>query len=374
MKNAIKAYFTTDSTPFDRACPFDFGHKTRMLEDPRGLVLLNTRFKAELENTMIKATAMTAATPTLSFIATDEHAGSRLDKYLSNVAEGLSRSFFHALIEQGRVFVDGSIAEKPRLIVHSGATIMVILPEPAAPHTPSECSIAVELVHEHEHFLIINKPAGLIVHAPNNHSTEPTVVDWILARYGEIKQVGSSDRPGIVHRLDKDTSGLLIIPRTNYAHTYFGCAFKNHSIRKTYHALVVGHPPKKGEIDAGITRDPAVRTRMATTTRLHARNFSPSRIGHIRESLTHYTVTEYLNEHSLLEVSPRTGRTHQIRVHLASIGFPIVGDAVYGTASPLIGRHALHAYSLSFSFDNHDYFFSQKAPEDFKLCYEKLAL
>lgn len=318
---------------------------------------------------MKTATALPAASPTLSFTVTKDDANARLDKYLGRVATNLSRSFFHALIEQKRVSINGVIAEKPCLMVKNGDLVTVKLPDPQ-PVTPApqSCSIPIDLVYEHEHFLIINKPAGIIVHAPHKKSSEPSIVDWLLANYGELKHVGSSDRPGIVHRLDKNTSGLLIIPRTHQAHLYFGAAFKSRTITKIYHALVVGHPPRQGIIDAGITRDPSVRVKMTTTTSL-----KPSqRVGHIRDAVTEYKVLAYLNGHSLLEVHPRTGRTHQIRVHLASIGFPIIGDPVYGTPSPLIDRHALHAHTLSFSFEGKEYSFSQETPEDFKSCSKKL--
>lgn len=318
-------------------------------------------------------TATKAAAQRLIFTVSDNHTGLRLDKYLGLVAPDFSRSFFHALIDQKRVAINDKPAHKPSLEVRTGDTVTVTLPTPSSKeYTPIDLPLGIELIHEHEQFLILHKPAGLNVHAPNNHSTEPTVVDWLIARYGEIKQVGSPDRPGIVHRLDKDTSGLLLVPRTNYAHRYFGDAFKNRTIKKVYHALVVGHPPREGVIDAGIVRDPIIRTKMTTTTRLHARHLSSSQVGTIRDSVTNYNVSEYLPAHSLVEVHPQTGRTHQIRVHLASIGFPIVGDSVYGTKSASITRQALHAFSLSFTFENKDYFFSHEAPTDFTACYKTL--
>lgn len=323
--------------------------------------------------TMTTRTADNAAASLLIFTVSDEHKGLRLDKYLGLVAPDFSRSFFHALIDQKRVTINDKQALKPSLEVKPGDTVTVTLPTPSSKeYTPIDLPLGIELIHEHEQFLIINKPAGLNVHAPNSHSTEPTVVDWLIARYGEIKQVGSPDRPGIVHRLDKDTSGLLLVPRTNNAHRYFGDAFKNRTIKKVYHALVVGHPPHEGVIDAGIVRDPIARTKMTTTTRLHARHLSTSQVGTIRDSVTNYYVNEYLPAHSFVQAHPHTGRTHQIRVHLASIGFPIVGDSVYGTKSPFITRQALHAFSLTFTFEGKEFFFSHEVPADFKECYEKL--
>lgn len=308
----------------------------------------------------------------LTFSVENCHTGTRLDKYLGMVAPSFSRSFFHALIDQGRVTINDRVIQKPSIEVKELDLIVVALPTQKEPYSPINLPLGIEIIHEHTDFLVINKPAGLNVHAPNHHSTEPTVVDWLIARYGDIKQVGSPDRPGIVHRLDKDTSGLLLVPKTNYAHKLFGDAFKNRTIKKVYHALVVGHPCKEGIIDAGIVRDPLVRTRMTTTTRLHARHLATSQVGTIRESVTNYTVLDYMPTASLIEARPQTGRTHQIRVHCASIGHPLIGDSVYGTSSHLIKRHALHAYMLSFTFGNESFCFTKDAPEDFTACYEHL--
>jgi 23S rRNA pseudouridine1911/1915/1917 synthase len=169
-----------------------------------------------------------------------------------------------------------------------------------------------------------------------------------------------SDRPGIVHRLDKDTSGLLLIARTNYAHATFNTLFQTRTIHKTYLALVHGHPPASGTIDLAIGRHPVNRHTMTT---FKAGTYEAAR-HRTRNAFTAYTVLEYFDEYSLLEVKPVTGRTHQIRVHLAALGHPIVGDAVYGTASKLIARQALHAHRLQFMFDGQEHIFTQPLPGD----------
>jgi len=182
--------------------------------------------------------------------------------------------------------------------------------------------------------IVVDKPAGLTVHPAPGHYTH-TLVNAILAHAPEI-DCGETSRPGIVHRLDKDTSGLIIVAKNNTAHMKLAGQFKNRSVKKVYLALVQGHlSPLEGSIEAKIGRDPRDRKRMAVTEKG-------------REACTAYKVIKYLNNYTLLEIKPQTGRTHQIRVHLAAIGFPIVGDAVYGAKSAYLSRQFLHAQKLSF--------------------------
>jgi 23S rRNA pseudouridine1911/1915/1917 synthase len=293
-------------------------------------------------------------------------AGQRIDKFMAQQFPRYSRSFFQRLIEQQFITLNEKPVEKTGVILKAGDLVSVQFP-PTRGDTPIIISYnpGIEIVFAHEQFFIVYKPASILVHpAPTTSTTEVTLVDWLLSQYNELRSVGSVDRPGIVHRLDKDTSGILIIPRTNYAHTIFGNLFKNRQIEKTYYAVVQGHPPKQGTIDLPIGRDPVTKTKMKA--------FTTAVENVTRPAVTHYKVMEYFKDSALVEVKPVTGRTHQIRVHLAAIGHPIIGDATYGKKSKLIERHALHAYRIAFIFDNIPYAFSHEVPEDFKKLIESL--
>ncbi len=209
----------------------------------------------------------------------------------------------------------------------------------------------ISIVYEDHNFLVINKPAGLIVHKKNAEDTQPSVVDWVLQNYPKLEKVGEPfiasgvevSRAGIVHRLDKDTSGLLLVAKDDKTFFYLKDLFQNHKIQKYYLALVSGHPKNpSGTIDS-----PLGRIGMKRTTKI---------IGHKiidkKEAVTDYKTIRKFKEYSLLEVAPRTGRTHQIRVHLKSIGTPVAGDPVYSTKGavipPSLTRLFLHAYKLEF--------------------------
>jgi 23S rRNA pseudouridine1911/1915/1917 synthase len=214
--------------------------------------------------------------------------------------------------------------------------------------------------------MIIHKPANLLVHAPSVKSPAVTLIDWIRHHHHELSSVGAVDRPGIIHRLDKETSGLLIVTRTNYGHTLLGDLFKNRMMHKTYKAVVEGHPAPEGTITLAIGRNPVNRTKMTFFNENCVDE--TGKVGAIkaRHAKTEYKVLEYFNDTSLIEAKPTTGRTHQIRVHMMALGHPIIGDQLYGKKSSLIDRQALHAEQLSFTFDNMQHSFTDKAPDDFQ--------
>lgn len=191
-----------------------------------------------------------------------------------------------------------------------------------------------------------------------------TLVDWLRAFYPDLGQIGLEDRPGIIHRLDKDTSGLIIISRTHRAYKQFGQMFRNRTIQKTYQAIVQGHPESNGIIDLFIGRDPHIPVKMTAFDTKKAQRYI--RHGHkLRHAITHYKVIQYFENYTLLELKPVTGRTHQIRVHLSALGHPIVGDPLYGMPDKKhIKRHALHASDLSFELDNQRFSFSLPLPDD----------
>lgn len=291
-----------------------------------------------------------------------DYSGGRIDQFLSSHFSNYSRTYIQNLIDNQLVTVNNSSVKKPSMLVKAGDTITVSIPESVAiPATkPVPPGLAVEVLYEHEQFLVIAKPPALMVHAPAHASDTFTLVDWLLAHFQEIKTVGFVDRPGIVHRLDKDTSGILLVARNNIAHAQLSALFKNRSIAKTYIALVHGQPPAEGTIAANIDRHAAHKHKMATTVLKG------------REAITHYKVLEYFKDAALVEFRPITGRTHQIRVHAASIGHPIIGDVLYGTASKLIKRQALHAHKLSFTFLGKEFSFTSALPADMQQLIEQL--
>lgn len=284
----------------------------------------------------------------------------RIDQLLHEVLPAYSRSYFQKLVLEGAVTCNNLEVTKPSYKVKAGDTVICAIAR--VDFTRSAAAIDrsllegldVQLVAQEPDFLIINKPAGLVVHKPAHASRKVTLVDWLLAMYPTLETIGDTDRPGIVHRLDMQTSGLMIIPRTPAAHALFTHMFKDRLIKKTYFALVKGHPPAQAIIDYRIMRHPTERTKMA-----------PSR-SQGRLAATEFQVVEYLKDASLVKALPQTGRTHQIRVHCAAWGFPIIGDAVYGSQSKLIARHALHAAELEFEYQGKHYHFAAPLPDDMR--------
>jgi 23S rRNA pseudouridine1911/1915/1917 synthase len=295
----------------------------------------------------------------------------RIDRLLSTEFPEYSRTYFKQLIDDRLVLVNGTIIKKPSLYVNPGDIIEVTFPPARIIGALSlpEKDLGIRLLYEHPDFLILYKPVGILAHSPTHYSDTITLVDWLVHTFRELHSVGFADRPGIVHRLDKDTSGLLIVPRNNSSHAYFSELFKQRKIQKTYLAVVKGLPTRTGTIDFAITRHPLHKHKMTSvgtqvTSSKRDRSQNTPTTG--RDALTHYQVLEYFADTALIEVHPITGRTHQIRVHCSAIGHPIIGDATYGQPSTLIDRQALHAHQLSFLYKEKYYSFWYDLPTDIK--------
>ena len=255
----------------------------------------------------------------------------RLDRFLSEQEKGLTRSRIHSLISEGWVKVNG-VPAKPAQRVKAGDRVELTIP-PVREYDVSPQSIPLNVVLQDSEIVVVDKPAGLSVHPGPGHP-DGTLVNALLAHCPDIQGIGGVHRPGIVHRLDKDTSGLMVVAKTERAHHSLSAQIKERQVHKGYLALAVGVPPQsEGTIDLPIARDPRHRQRMAVVL-------------DGRESRTHYRVVEALDNHALLELNLETGRTHQIRVHLAYLGYPLYGDEVYGRRSPDLARHFLHANVL----------------------------
>jgi 23S rRNA pseudouridine1911/1915/1917 synthase len=268
----------------------------------------------------------------LNFIAREP--GLRLDKMLAGQMADYSRSRIQRLIEDGFVMVNGAVS-KSACRLEAGDVISVIIPS-SPPSGLVAQKIPLDIIYEDDDIIVVDKPAGLSVHPGPGHP-DKTLVNAVLG-YAPNVSGGEEGRPGIVHRLDKDTSGIIIIARHPKAHLYLVKQFKSREVKKTYIALVRGRlSPETGFIEAPIGRD-----------RRHRKKMAIAGIKNGREARTGYRVKEYINEFTLLEVMPETGRTHQIRVHLAAIGHPILGDSTYGTGSGVLPRQFLHASKIEF--------------------------
>ncbi|MDO8670098.1 MAG: RluA family pseudouridine synthase [Dehalococcoidia bacterium] len=262
----------------------------------------------------------------------------RLDRYLAEHLAERSRSYIHHLIEEGHVRLNNKIA-KPSQRLSPGDEIVVEIPA-ARPTTAEPEDIPYAEVFEDADLVIVDKPPGLVVHPAAGHE-HGTLVNALLGRHPDLTGIAGTVRPGIVHRLDKDTSGLMVVAKNDRAHHSLSRQIKDRQVLKRYITLVTGLvSPDEGTIDAPIGRDLRNRKRMA---------ISPSG----RPARTHYRVLKsYDGDFTLVEATLETGRTHQIRVHFAAIGHPVVGDAVYGQKSPLVPRQFLHATTLGFRLPN----------------------
>lgn len=285
--------------------------------------------------------------------------GQRLDKALAAHLPDLSRSQLQRLIGDGWVLLDGAPVTKTGHRLQGGEVATVHL-APAPPSSAQPEAIPLKILYQDADLLVVDKPAGMVVHPAAGHHAG-TLVNAVLGYDQGVAGAGETARPGIVHRLDKDTSGLILVARHDAAHRALQAQFRTRAVEKHYLALVDGHPPTPtGRIEAPIGRDPRQRQRMAVV---------PASRG--REAVTEYATRESFREHALLEVSPHTGRTHQIRVHLAFIGCPVVGDQVYGRRTPSVPiaspepgktRFFLHAHSLKFKLPSTQQTTSFSAP------------
>ncbi|MCI0401989.1 MAG: RluA family pseudouridine synthase [Acidobacteria bacterium] len=285
-----------------------------------------------------------------------EDAGLRLDVFLARQLAGVSRARVQELIAQKKVLVEGAAA-KASLKLRGGERILVLGPAERPPLRAVPEDIALDVVYEDDALAVINKPAGMMVHAGAGRAEDArnrgTLVNALLHRFGALSVAGAGLRPGIVHRLDKQTSGLIVVAKDDAAHQHLARQFSHRQVKKTYLALVHGWMKQDaGVIESAISRD-RIRRRRMTTRRSGG-----------RAARSDYRVLERvasaLGRYSLLEVRISTGRTHQIRVHLSSLGHPVVGDALYGaprhlrtqdgkTSVPSLARNFLHAAELEFA-------------------------
>jgi 23S rRNA pseudouridine1911/1915/1917 synthase len=261
----------------------------------------------------------------------------RLDLFLVEALPDYSRARLQSLIKEGRVLVDGRPAAKSGLKLEQGMSVEVHIP-PKAPARLIGEDIPLDIVFENEDVLLINKPAGMVVHPAAGHQTG-TLVHAMLGYDPDIEGIGGEERPGVVHRLDKDTSGLILLAKNDRAQRWLVEQFRLRKVKKTYLALVDGKPPTPtGRVEAPIGRDASHRKKMAIVSKDKG-----------REAVSEYKTLESFPSHTLLEFHPLTGRTHQIRVHCAFLGCPIVGDRVYGHRQPSLEtqRQFLHAHKLT---------------------------
>ncbi|MCA3255779.1 MAG: RluA family pseudouridine synthase [Alphaproteobacteria bacterium] len=273
-------------------------------------------------------------------------AGWRLDRALAAAIPTLSRERLKALISAGAVARAGTAWRDPSAKVAGGEAVTVAVPAPAPAEAQAQ-DIPLVIVHEDAHLLVVDKPAGLVVH-PAAGNLDGTLVNALLHHcQGRLSGIGGVARPGIVHRIDKDTSGLLVVAKTDRAHEGLSAQFAKHSVERRYTAVVAGIPiPPAGRIEGALARSAANRQKMAIV---------PD--GRGKHAVTHYKLLEKLTDASVVECRLETGRTHQVRVHMASIGHPLLGDPAYGRTRPIhkrtlddldFRRQALHARTLGF--------------------------
>ena len=275
---------------------------------------------------------------------TEETQGTRLDLVLSAGLEDYSRSFIQKLFEKGGVSVNGKPCTSKKYKCAAGDLVEIVIPEPERLEAAAE-DIPIDIVYEDEHLLVVDKPAGMVVHpAPGNYSG--TLVNALMYHCGDqLSSINGVIRPGIVHRIDKDTSGLLVVAKTDRAHAGLATQLEEHSINRIYKAIVLDNIKEdEGTVDAAIGRDPKNRLRNAVL-----KEGMPG-YESARRAVTHYKVLQRFGRYTLVEAKLETGRTHQIRVHMAYIRHPLLGDELYGPAKNKAGakRQMLHAGVLGF--------------------------
>ncbi len=293
----------------------------------------------------------------IKFIISEDQEGQRIDSVLSSLMEDCSRSFIQRLIEKGNVNV-----KKKNEKLKAGQEVIITLPEPK-PIVAQPEDIPLDIVYEDDDLVVVNKQKGLVVH-PGAGNESGTLVNGLLYHCKSLSSINGSQRPGIVHRIDKDTSGLLVCAKTDLAHTGLSKQLEEHSMTRRYKGVCYfGFNEDEGTVDAPIGRDPKNRLRMAI-------------VKDGRRAVTHYKVLERYNGFTLIEARLETGRTHQIRVHMSSKNRPLLGDSVYGPAKQPFGLEGqmLHAGVLGFVHPRSGQYmeFTANAPEDFNAVLDKL--
>ena len=289
--------------------------------------------------------------------------GERLDAFLARSAEGLTRSAAQRLLEEGCVLVDGKPAKKNHKLT-MGQAVSVTVPEPKAVDiVPTE--MPLDIVYEDEDVLVINKPKGLVVHPAAGHQDDTLVNGLLHAMGDQLSGINGELRPGIVHRIDKDTSGLLAVAKNDLAHTVLASQLKDHTMARTYECIVCGSMKEdSGTVNAPIGRHPTDRKKMCVAARGG------------RDAVTHWEVIRRYRGYTHIRCRLETGRTHQIRVHMAHLGRPILGDTVYGHKKPELGQSSqvLHAGVLCFKHprDEHPVMVMAELPEYFRAVLHKL--
>ncbi|MQF98621.1 MAG: RluA family pseudouridine synthase [SAR202 cluster bacterium] len=277
--------------------------------------------------------------------------GERLDRFLASTQTDLTRAQIYNMILSGLIKIDEHNV-KPAYRIKGDEIIVLYISYPTADDLISE-EMDLNVIYEDMDLLVIDKPSGIVVHPGPGHKSG-TLANGLIARMPTIGEVGERIRPGIIHRLDKDTSGLIVVAKNAISHEHISKQIKNRTVLKMYIAMLSGHPnPSEGIIKSHVGRDPSHRKRMAV-------------VDNGRYAESHFRVLEKLNGYSLASIEIKTGRTHQIRVHMSSIGHPIVGDTIYGGERSTINRQFLHASKIGFKLPSTGVYteFESKMPED----------